>query len=88
MAGRQIVQSHSLDSVLFVTPSLHARRAYWPFGLVFRGAGVELLIASLPPRGFTMDAWWKSHVGRKLVLREYRSLAYYWLKLIMSGGPK
>jgi hypothetical protein len=33
-----------------------------------------------------MDAWWKSHVGQKQVLREYMGLAYYWLRLSMSGG--
>jgi uncharacterized SAM-binding protein YcdF (DUF218 family) len=88
VAIRQIVQAHSLSSVLIVTSSYHARRAYWTFERVFRGTGVELLIASVPPRGFTMDAWWKSHMGRKPVLIEYMGLAYYWLKLSMSGGPQ
>src|SRR5262245_16228171 len=86
VAIRQIVQAHSLGSVLIVTSSYHARRAYWTFERVFRDTGVELLIASVPPRGFTMDAWWKSHMGRKLVLSEYMGLAYYWLKLRTNGG--
>src|SRR3989442_13949042 len=58
VAVRQIVQAHSLGSLLIVTSSYHARRAYWTFERVFRGTGVELRIASVPPRGFTMDAWW------------------------------
>ena len=88
VAVRQIVQAHSLGSLLIVTSSYHTRRAYWTFERVFRGTGVELLIASVPPRGFTIDAWWKSHLGRKLVLIEYMGLAYYWLKLTTSGWPQ
>jgi uncharacterized SAM-binding protein YcdF (DUF218 family) len=88
VAIRQIVQLHSLGSVLIVTSSHHARRAYWTFERVFRGTGVELFITSVPPSGFTMGAWWKSHVGRKLVLIEYMGLAYYWLKLRTSSGPQ
>jgi uncharacterized SAM-binding protein YcdF (DUF218 family) len=86
VAIRHIVQGRSLGSVLIVTSSYHTRRAYWTFERVFRGIGVDLLIVSVPPRGFTMDAWWKSHIGRKPVLIEYLGLAYYWLKLSMSGG--
>jgi uncharacterized SAM-binding protein YcdF (DUF218 family) len=86
VAMRQIVQACSLGSVLIVTSSYHTRRAYWTFERVFKGTGVGLLIASVPPGGFTMDAWWKSHVGQKQVLREYMGLAYYWLRLSMSGG--
>jgi uncharacterized SAM-binding protein YcdF (DUF218 family) len=88
IAMRQIVQVHSISSVLIVTSAYHTRRAYWTFERVFRGTGVELLIASVPPSGFTMDAWWKSHMGRKLVPREYMGLAYYWLKLRTNGGPQ
>lgn len=88
MAVRQIVQAHSFGSLLIVTSSYHTRRVYWTFERVFRGTGVELLIASVAPRGYTMDAWWKSHVGRIQVLREYMGLAYYWLKLRTSGGPQ
>jgi uncharacterized SAM-binding protein YcdF (DUF218 family) len=88
VAIRQIVQAHSLGSVLIVTSAYHTRRAYWTFEQVFRGIGVNLLIASVPPKGFTIDAWWKNHMGRKLVLIEYMGLAYYWLKLKMSGGPQ
>ena len=86
VAIRQIVQAYSLGSVLIVTSAYHARRAYWTFDRIFRGTGVELLIASVPPKGFTMDAWWKSHVGRIQVLREYMGLAYYGLKLSMSSA--
>jgi uncharacterized SAM-binding protein YcdF (DUF218 family) len=85
VAIRQIVQAHGLGSVLIVTSSYHARRAYWLFEWVFRGTGVELFIASVPPGGFTMDTWWKSHVGRKQVLMEYMGLAYYGLKLGTSS---
>jgi hypothetical protein len=48
VAIRQIVQSHQLGSVLIVTSAYHTRRAYWTFDRVFRGTGVELLIASVP----------------------------------------
>ncbi len=88
VAIRQIVQAHSLGSVLIVTSSFHARRAYWTFEQVLRGTGVELLIALVPDKAFTMETWWKSHVGRKQVLREYMGLAYYWLKLRTSGVPQ
>jgi uncharacterized SAM-binding protein YcdF (DUF218 family) len=87
VAIRQIMQAHGLGSVLIVTSSFHTRRAYWLFEWVFRGIGVELLIASVPDnRAFTMDTWWKSHIGRKQVLMEYMGLAYYGLKLRMSSA--
>jgi uncharacterized SAM-binding protein YcdF (DUF218 family) len=87
VAIRQIVQAHGLGSVLIVTSAFHTRRAYWLFEWVFRGIGVELLIASVPDnRAFTMDTWWKSHIGRKQVLMEYMGLAYYGLKLRMSSA--
>jgi uncharacterized SAM-binding protein YcdF (DUF218 family) len=87
VAIRQIVQAHGLGSVLIVTSSYHTRRAYWLFEWVFRGIGVELLIASVPDnKAFTMDTWWKSHIGRKQVLMEYMGLAYYGLKLRMSSA--
>jgi uncharacterized SAM-binding protein YcdF (DUF218 family) len=86
VAIRQIVQTHSLGSVLIVTSAYHARRAYWIFEQVLSGTGVELLIAVVPHSAFTMDTWWKSHVGRKLVLREYMGLVYYWLRLRTNGG--
>ena len=53
---RQIVQACSLGSVLIVTSSYHTRRAYWTFERVFKGTGVGLLIASVPP--------WRLHDGR------------------------
>jgi len=85
VAIRQIVQVHGLGSVLIVTSSYHARRAYWLFEWVFRDTGAELFIASVPNRAFTMDTWWKSHVGRKQVLMEYMGMAYYGLKLRTSS---
>jgi uncharacterized SAM-binding protein YcdF (DUF218 family) len=88
VALRQIVQAHSLGSVLIVTSSHHARRAYWTFEQVLSGTGVELLIAVIPDAASTMETWWKSHTGRKQVLSEYMGLAYYWLQLRMGGWPQ
>jgi len=88
VAMRQIVQTHRLGSVLIVTSAHHARRAYWTFEQMLSGTGVELLIAVVPDAASIMETWWKSHIGRKQVLSEYMGLAYYWLKLSMSGGPQ
>lgn len=78
MVTREVVQERGLWSVLIVTSPYHLRRAQLIFGRVFRGTGVTLIF-SPSQREFPMEAWWRSHLGRKLVIREYLGLVYYWV---------
>lgn len=79
MATRQVVQERGFKAVLIVTSPYHLRRARWTFERVFSGTGVRVMVAPSPNGAFSIDAWWRSHVGRKAVLTEYFGLAYYWL---------
>lgn len=76
--ARTIAQAHEFKSVLIVTSLYHERRALWVFKRVFRGSDVGLRVTS-SPENLPFQTWWKSYIGRKLVLFEYLGLAYYWL---------
>jgi uncharacterized SAM-binding protein YcdF (DUF218 family) len=78
-AVRKVMQARGLRSAIIVTSSHHLRRARWSFERVFRGTGISLGFSSAPYEAFPIGQWWKSHIGRKLVLTEYLGLAYYWL---------
>jgi uncharacterized SAM-binding protein YcdF (DUF218 family) len=79
IATHTVVQGRSFKPVLIVTSPYHMRRVRLTFERVFRGTDVALLLASAPDQIFLIDAWRKSHIGQKVVLREYLGLVYYWL---------
>jgi len=76
---RDVVKGRGFRSVLIVTSPYHLRRALWTFRRVFRGEPVAVGAVAAPDNAFSINAWWRSHVGRKAVLTEYGGLVYYWL---------
>ena len=78
MTTRTVAQQRGFKSILIVTSLYHERRALWVFKKVFRGSDVGLQVTS-PPENFSLRTWWKSYIGRKMVLFEYLGLTYYWL---------
>ncbi len=73
---RQVVQERGVRSVLIVTSPYHLRQARWTFERVFCGSRVTLPFSPSPNGAFPMEAWWRSHFGRKTV---FLALVYYWL---------
>jgi uncharacterized SAM-binding protein YcdF (DUF218 family) len=76
---RQIIQKRDFKSVLVVTSPYHERRSLWVFKRVLQDTSVNLQITSSQGPAFSPDSWWKSDSGRRLVVKEYLGLAYYWL---------
>jgi uncharacterized SAM-binding protein YcdF (DUF218 family) len=76
---RDVVKERGFRSVLIVTSPYHLRRALWTFRQVFRREPVAVGAVAAPDNAFSINAWWRSHVGRKAVLTEYVGLVYYWL---------
>jgi uncharacterized SAM-binding protein YcdF (DUF218 family) len=76
---REYAATHGLHSLLVVTSGYHSRRALWTLERVFRGDGVELRLAAVPPGRQTPApaAWWLSPAGWRMVALEYLKLAYY-----------
>ncbi len=81
LATREVVEERGFRSVLVVTSPYHLRRALWTFRRVLRDDSVTIGGVSASDHGFSIEAWWKSHIGRKAVLTEYVGLLYYWLTL-------
>jgi uncharacterized SAM-binding protein YcdF (DUF218 family) len=80
MTARTVAQQRGFKSILIVTSLYHERRALWVFKKVFRGSAVGLQVTA-SPENFSLRTWWKSYIGRKMVLFEYLGLTYYWLTL-------
>lgn len=78
---RQVVEARNLTSVLIVTSPYHLRRAKLAFERVFVDSGITLMFVPAPSPVFSLETWWQTHIGRKLVLTEYLSLIYYWLSV-------
>lgn len=78
MTTRTVTQQRGFKSVLIVTSLYHERRALWVFKQVFRGSDIGLQVTA-SPENFSLHTWWKSYIGRKMVLFEYLGLTYYWL---------
>jgi len=78
MTTRTVAQQHGFKSILIVTSLYHERRALWVFKKVFQGTDVTLQVTS-SPENFPLHTWWKTYIGRKMVLFEYLGLGLYWL---------
>ncbi len=73
-------EENKFRSIIIVTSPYHLRRAGFIFHKVFKGKDINLMFYASRNRAFPMDRWWSSYIGRKLVLKEYLGLVYYWVK--------
>lgn len=79
VATRKVAEERGVKSILVMTSPYHLRRARLTFERVFRGTGVRVGVVSALDPAFAPERWWRSHIGRKVVLVEYLGLVYYWL---------
>ena len=82
MLLREYMAAQRLHSVLVVTSAYHSRRALWTLRRVFRGSGVEVMLAAVAPGGQSPApaTWWLHPRGWRMVAAEYPKLVYYWLR--------
>ena len=67
-------------SVLLVTSPTHSRRAKMIFARIFTKAGIKTIIYPAEVTNFKLSGWWQRHDDTQLVVWEYVSLVYYFLK--------
>jgi hypothetical protein len=79
VATRTIAEKRGFKSIIVVTSPYHLRRTRWTFEKLLSDKGIVAAVHPAPDGGFAVDTWWRSHLGRKMVIMEYLGLAYYWL---------
>lgn len=76
---RKAMEQKGLRSAIIVTSPYHLRRTRLIFARVFDGKGTRLIFHPSENSSFSMNAWWRSYYGRKMILLEYLGLVYYGL---------
>lgn len=75
LAVREILAREGVRRVAVVTSPYHQRRAVWT---ARRGLpGIEIVSQPADPSFWKPEGWWKSALGRRLVVGEYLKIAYY-----------
>src|SRR5712692_77246 len=79
---REYAATSGLHSILVVTSAYQVRRARWTFGQIFKGSGVFVSFASVPPGDQTPRpmTWWLHRRGWRMVAGEYVKLGYYFIR--------
>ena len=75
-----ILRSLKARSIILVTSPTHSRRARNVFAKYFKGSGIKIIIAPVKKSKFKLEGWWRRHEDTQLVIWEYVSLVYYFLK--------
>ncbi|GBD99537.1 hypothetical protein BMS3Abin07_01574 [bacterium BMS3Abin07] len=73
-------EENNFHAVIIVTSPYHLRRASFIFHKIFNGKDIKLMFYACQNKAFQMDRWWKSYIGRKMVIMEYLGLVYYWVR--------
>lgn len=76
-----IVQQQKIRSILLVTYPHNMRLALLVFEKVLKGNKVDVIVAAAPFNAFSIDEWWKSGEGWKVVFMEYAGLFFYRISL-------
>jgi uncharacterized SAM-binding protein YcdF (DUF218 family) len=73
--------------VIVVTSNYHTRRSRYIFRSVFPPS-IEVRVMPANDTGFKPDAWWKTRLGIKTLVREYAALVVAFLQLHNIFHPK
>lgn len=74
------MKENNFRSVIIITSPYHLRRVSFIFRKVFNESGTTLIFHSSYKEPFEIKSWWKSYIGRKMVIMEYLGLVYYQLR--------
>jgi uncharacterized SAM-binding protein YcdF (DUF218 family) len=73
----EFLREHPSARAMVVTNDYHTRRARWSLARVVDHAADRLTVISIPTDEFSAEDWWRTSVGRMLVVGEYAKLVYY-----------
>lgn len=79
LAVLHTMQQHGLSSVIIVTDPFHTLRTRLAFREVFTGSGLAARVHPVPDHWYRSSDWFLSVNGWRYTLREYASLAAFWL---------
>lgn len=77
-----ILKRLGVRSVILVTSPNHSRRAKNVFQKVFSKENIKVMSYPAQKSDFRLSGWWTRHEDTQLVVWEYVSLVYYFLKRI------
>lgn len=76
-----------IDSIIVVSDPFHMRRARWAYHQVL-GNAIRIEMAPVP---FELSPyqrrWWTHWESKKMVIDEYKKIAYYYARYKFSWGP-
>ncbi len=75
-----LVKAHAWKSVILVTSPAHSRRAGKYFKKVYGREGIKVISYPVQHGQFDPSGWWRRHEDTQIVMWEYVSLVFYWLK--------
>jgi len=75
-----ILEKEKVKTVILVTSPTHTRRSKKVFDRVFKPAGIQVFCRPAQRNSFKLDGWWKRHEDTQLVVWEYFSLVFYFMK--------
>jgi uncharacterized SAM-binding protein YcdF (DUF218 family) len=73
---RQVLEEHSLQSVILVTSPYHLRRAQVTFDAAYAGSGIQVTVHAAPDSQWRKLSWWQQPETRRLTFTELQKLAY------------
>lgn len=85
LVTKKVMEDNGFQSAIIITSPYHLRRTRLIFIRVFGDNAVWLMFSPSSNKAFSMNDWWKSHFGRKVVIIEYLGLVYYGLTLLMRN---
>lgn len=71
-----------VGAINLVTSDVHARRTRLLYQHAFRQEQVEIGVISIPPEHYSLNTWWQTSEGAKVVLTEF--FGWLWTKLFFS----
>ena len=80
IAVRNWAQTNHIKRLIIATDVFHTRRVRWLFGKELGAAGLQVEVAAVPVREYTLADWWKHELGVIAFQNEILKYAYYRLK--------
>ena len=80
IAVRNWAKTNHIKRLIIATDVFHTRRVRWLFGKELGAAGIQVEIAAVPVREYTMADWWQHELGVVAFQNEILKYAYYRLK--------
>ena len=77
MAVRHWAETNAVRRVIIATDVFHTRRAGWIFAKTLNPAGIQVTVAAVPVREYSVTNWWQDERGIVALQNELLKYAYY-----------